>query len=964
MSLSAEITAAVEALPTELQPSVARWFERLCDSGAAPDKADLHELTRVVASSEFAAGVLLRHWNELGPCLASMRKALDRKALAKFADSFVASELSLDEAKASLRRERNQRLTQILWREVVGKATVSETLEALSDVADVLLRAAGDYAARQMPERFGQLRDSNGEVVPLVVIGMGKLGGRELNFSSDIDIIFSYPRDGVSDGSKPLHAQPYFDRLSKNIVALLDETTADGFVFRTDTRLRPFGDSGPPVVSFAALETYLTQHGREWERYAYVKARIVGARPSEFVENDLFENLIRPFVYRRYLDYGVFESLRGMHDLISTEVQQRELADNVKLGPGGIREIEFIVQSLQLVRGGRRRELQSSELLTALPLLVGGRGIEQADAEALAKAYAFLRRLENFIQAIRDAQTHELPKDSVDRARLCLVLNYSDWDTLTEDLERHKAVVSEQFSKIAFRSDNSPDDQTLRQAIIELWDASADVADWQSTLNRFEFRTAERTAQHVAAFRAAPSTRKIDTISRDRLRTFMPRLLALAKECDQPSLAVSRCLQIIEHILRRSAYLALLNENRLASERLVRLCERSGYISNEIARFPILLDELLDPRLLTGPISKAELRSELDERIASRGNAAQLDSEQQMELLAQFQRGVMFRVAVSDFSGGLPIMKVSDSLTFLAETVLEHALSVAWQDLISKHGVPRYELNGELHAAGFGVIAYGKLGGLELSYGSDLDIVFLHDSRGTNQSTDGERPLDNAMFFLRLVRRLVHFLTTRTNTGALYEIDTRLRPSGRKGLLVTSTDAFERYQDENAWTWEHQALLRARAVAGSGKLADEFERIRAETLTKRVKLETLRDDVASMRARMRKELDQSNDSQFDLKQGLGGIADIEFLVQYLVLAHAAQHPAVFEFTDNIRQLDALAARGIVAADSAAELQDIYRSYRLRQHHLVLNDEPLLVPNEAFSKERALVIRCWQWVFES
>lgn len=965
MKLSATINSVIASLPAPLQAPTTRWFDRLCESHAEPAAADLPDLARVVACSEFAANELLRDWAAVGDKLATLHRPHDRDALAHFADNFGKSDVSLAEAKSGLRRERNRRLTHILWRDIVGDASVPETLEALSDVADQLLRAASEYAVRQIPERFGQLRDDNGTLVPIVVIGMGKLGGHELNFSSDIDIIFAYPRDGVSDGPKQLHAQQYFDRLSRNVIALLDEVTADGFVFRTDTRLRPFGDSGPPVVSFAALETYLLQHGREWERYAYVKARIVGARPAADVQQDLFENLILPFVYRRYLDYGVFEALREMHAMISTEVKQRELAQNIKLGPGGIREIEFIVQSLQLVRGGRRQELQSSSLLTVLPLLVDGKGISRLTADGLAEAYLFLRRLENLIQATHDKQTHELPDDIQDRARLCFAMPMPSWEVLTDELERHRQFVSQQFDSIAIRDSSAADVQTLEQCLSELWSAAAGAAEWRQALDRFDFRDAADIAKNVKTFRDASATRKIDTVASERLQTFVSRLLALARERQQPALAVSRSLQVIEQVLRRSAYLALLNENRLATERLVSLCERSAYITDELARFPVLLDELLDPRLLSGPMSKVELKTELDERLSSFDNSdAELDSEQQMELLAQFQRGNMFRVAVADFSGKLPIMKVSDSLTFLAETVLEHALAVAWKDLTSKHGVPRYEIDGEQRTAGFGVIAYGKLGGLELSYGSDLDIVFLHDSRGKAQLTDGGRPLDNSIFFLRLVRRLVHFLTTRTTTGALYEIDTRLRPSGRKGLLVTSTDAFERYQEENAWTWEHQALLRARGVAGSDELIAEFERIRADTLTRRVKLGALKEDVLSMRERMRKELDRSDVAVFDLKQGVGGIGDIEFLVQYLVLSHAAAQPLVFEYTDNIRQLDALAASGIVTPDTATTLQDIYRCFRRRQHHLALNDEEPLAAADDFTEERAAVVQVWEHVFGS
>ena len=965
METPAALTNAIEGLPAELKTPVMLWFERLWDMydthDMRPADARIPELVRLVACSEFGANTLLRYWPEIGDRLEKFDDPVELRRLEVFATALGASDAPDAEVKAALRNERNIRLLHILWGEVTGRASVVETLAALSDTADQLLRAAAGYAQRRMQQRFGVVRDADGEPVSLLILGMGKLGGRELNFSSDIDIIFSYATDGDSDGQKSLHAQEYFGRLSQQIVSLIDERTSDGFVFRTDTRLRPFGESGPPVVSFAALETYLLQHGRDWERYAYVKASIVGPQPSPAIAKELFTNLIAPFVYRRYLDYGVFESLREMHAMIAAEVKRRDLADNIKLGPGGIREIEFIAQSFQLVRGGRNPELQNPSLLEVLPLLVDARGLNDDTATKLAGAYKFLRRLENFIQAMRDKQSHDLPEDRTDRARLCLAMGEDNWEQLKTRLDAHRLFVSRQFDQIAFRGEYREEDDSLRHRFAELWEASASEDQWRNVLEDARFEDANAVAPRIVAFQSSPPSRNVDSKAAERLQQFIPRLLILANATQRPATAIERSLSVVEKILRRSAYLALLNENRVAAERLVGLCERSAYIASEIARFPALLDELLDPRLLGGPIAKDEIRSEFEERVQA--NESQ-DSEQRMEALAQFQRAIMFRVAVADFNGSLPIMKVSDSLTFLAETVLEVALASAWSDLVQKHGSPTCVMDDVTRTAGFGIIAYGKLGGLELSYGSDLDIVFLHDSTGSAQTTDGAKPIDNAIFFQRLVRRLVHFLTTQTNSGVLYEIDTRLRPSGRKGLLVTSTEAFERYQEENAWTWEHQALLRARHVAGSEAVGQEFERIRAETLCSRVHLGKLRADVLEMRARMRKELDRSDKNHFDLKQGSGGIGDIEFLVQYLVLSHAVDHKALIEFSDNIRQLDALVACGDIAAEDATSLQESYRQYRLHQHHLALNDEPPLVTADLFAEQREDVERIWAKYFEA
>lgn len=943
-------------MPGALRPAVALWFERLeADHGTCDVPPDiLANLTKVVAVSEFAGNTLLREWQDVHECFSDMRCSPDPASLHKFADEIAASNAEPVDIQSRLRRFRHRYLLQLLWREVAGSAELTETLDALSRLADCLLDGATRYAGRQLEKRFGGFVDASGEPVPFVILGMGKLGGGELNFSSDIDLVFLFARDGESDGPRKLSGQQYFTRLSQIIVSLLDELTADGFVFRIDTRLRPFGDSGPPVISFAALESYLLQHGRDWERYAYVKARVVGPRPAAEIEADLFQNMISPFVYRRYLDYGVFESLREMQALIAAEVKRRDLADNIKLGPGGIREIEFIVQSLQLVRGGSRSEMRHQALQQVLPALVDNRSLGESAVRELWRAYVFLRRLENFIQAIRDQQSHDLPADEIDRARLCFAMGYTDWPALLKDLDAHRQTVTGQFEAIAFRDSGQSPDGEIEQRYAALWESAAPKEAW---IQAFESHVhATELAAVITAFRNSPSTLKIDTASQRRLQRFVPRLLMLIEQSSNPLLALERTLAVVNRILRRSAYLALLNENLLAAQRLVRLCERSSYIAGQIARFPVLLDELLDPRIDAEHVDKTELQAELDRRVAHLRDAG---SEAQMESLAQFQRANLFRVAVADFSGHLPIMKVSDSLTFLAETVLDRALQAAWQDVTRKHGIPHYEIDGEVRAAGFGIVAYGKLGGLELSYDSDLDLVFLHDSRGSRQATDGDNPIDNSMFFGRLVRRLVHFLTTQTSSGVMYEIDTRLRPDGRSGLLVTSTDAFERYQEENAWTWEHQALLRARPVAGSAAVARNFVRIRAETLMARVRRDALHSDVVSMRRRMRKELDRSDAERFDLKHGRGGIGDIEFIVQYLVLSNAASYPAVIHYSDNIRQLAALASVGRLDVQTAARLQGVYREFRLRLHHLSLNDAPPFVDDAEFGDERGFVAAVWK-----
>jgi glutamate-ammonia-ligase adenylyltransferase len=783
---------------------------------------------------------------------------------------------------------------------------------------------------------------------------MGKLGGGELNFSSDIDLIFIYPEEGETDGPRTLSAHEYCGRLSRRVVSLLDDVTADGFVYRVDTRLRPFGESGPPVVSFAALENYLLQHGRSWERYAYVKARVISPDASPAVVGELQSEIIDPFVYRRYLDYGVFESLRDMKALIESEVRKRELADNIKLGPGGIREIEFIVQSLQLVRGGNDRQLRRRELRAALKRLGTARGLGPDTVKVLADAYVFLRRFENGLQAIRDRQTHDIPGDAADRARLALVMGCEDWSALAGLLQQQRDNVSAQFAAVAFRGEDTSRSTSAADDVEARWVHAADP-EWPAELMRAGFAEPDAIARSVADFAAATAQRQIDATADKRLHRFMRSFLAMLRDRQRPGEVCERVLGVISQVIRRSAYLALLNENPPALRRLIGICEQSNYLSRELERYPVLLDELLDPRLFSQQMSAVTMREDMEERLAQ---VDPDDSEAQVEVLARFQRATLFRIAAADIGGELPIMKVSDRLTELAELVVGKALDVAWRDLTAKHGWPAFEENGQHRLAGFGVIAYGKFGGIELSYGSDLDLVFLHDSRGNAQHTDGGKSLDNAMFFGRLVQRLVHFLTAQTSSGALYEVDTRLRPSGRSGLLVVSVDGFARYQEENAWTWEHQALLRSRPVAGSAAVARAFEKIRAETLTSRVRRDGLIDEVLSMRSKMRKQLDKSTKDLFDLKQGQGGIGDIEFLVQYLVLRHAGSHPALFHYPDNIRQLGVLGAVGLLDPSDAAGLQDAYRKYRLISHRLALDGKAAIVDACELLGEREFVDSLW------
>lgn len=946
-----------EDLPPVLAADLRAWLDTLeAEHGVLADLATGREqaAVRALAASEFLRQALRA--DPAGYAAIAARGEFDRPRAAGEVTAAVEEALADaagEDVPSRLRRLRNREMVRIAWRDLAGLATLDETLHELSDLADAAVIAAIRQAGRAMSERHGVVRDAAGRSCPLIALAMGKLGGRELNFSSDIDLIFVYPDAVESDGRRPLSPPEYFGRMVRRVVALLGEVTAEGFVFRTDIRLRPFGESGPPVVSFSAMENYLLQHGRDWERYAYVKARPLAEEQGLADYEELRSEVLAPFVYRRYLDYGVFQSLRSMKAMIRAEVERREMHGNVKLGPGGIREIEFIAQSWQLVRGGSDQALRCRELRAALTALAERRYMPAESVWQLKEAYRFLRRLENRLQEFRDRQTHDLPESELDRARLALVMDRPDWEALDAEVRRVRGVVSRHFEETVFRADE--DARAERPGLQELWE-SAGRDGLAERVAGAGFPEAGAFAEVLGRLHADIEGKRLDETSRQRLDELMPPLLECLQELDEPAAALGRLVGILNAVLRRSAYLSLLLENRAALRRLVELVSRSSYLATELAGHPLLLDELIDPRIADREPSAADLRAEYETRLSAVGAE---DSEAAVEELARFQRAATFRVAVADFSGRLPIMKVSDRLTEIAEIVVASALTFAWRDLVARHGRPWCREDGVRRRAGFAVVGYGKLGGIELGYGSDLDLVFVHDSAGEEEETDGDRPVDNAVFFGRLARRLVHFLTVQTISGALYEVDTRLRPSGRSGLLVSSVAALARYQREDAWTWEHQALLRTRAVAGDARVRRAFESLRVEVLQNAVRRESLREEVMGMRQRMWRELSSSRAGSFDIKRDPGGIGDIEFIVQYLVLAHADRHRSLLHYTDNIRQLGVLATCGILDGTTARRLQDIYRRYRRRLHHLALDGQDSAVPSEEFAAEADDVRRIWQ-----
>lgn len=956
-----DVEPALDLLPAELRETVARYWEQYSATAGATHFPETvtKSLPRVWAASEFVAQqcvrtpALLAELIASGDLLSGYPEALYAERLAA-----AAGEVNDEAALARhLRLFRRREMTRIAWRDLAGWADLAETLRDLSGLASACVDSALRCLDRWQTSDLGAPIGRDGTRQGLVVIGMGKLGAGELNFSSDIDLIFAYPDDGETvGGGRVVSNEDYFRRLAQKLIQILNAPTADGFVFRVDMRLRPFGDSGPLVMSFDAMEDYYQTHGREWERYAWIKAAPVAG------DREAGENLmqaLRPFVFRRYLDFGAYRSLREMKALIEEQVKRKGMEDNIKLGAGGIREIEFIGQAFQLIRGGREPELRARPILVVLRHLVTRSYLPEHAGRDLIAAYEFLRLAENRLQEYADQQTHRLPEDPRGRLRLAYAMGYATWDAFEHELNRHRRKVHGHFDHI-FAAAEGGEAAEADAPLARVWRQGVAGTDVRDILIQAGYDAPDEALEHILRLRDSAACRHLTAQGRERLDYLMPLLFAAVAQAERPTLTLQRVLGLLEKIARRTAYLALLAENTVVLSQLVKLCAASSWISRQLARFPLLLDELLDPRALYAPLARADLQHELA------GTVARVDAddlEQQMEVLRHFKETNVLRVAAADVEGVYPLMVVSDHLTEIAEISLAEVLRLARGHLTVRHGAPLCRAGGETFEPGFAIIGYGKLGGIELGYGSDLDLVFLYQSADEELGTQGAKPLDNAVFFARLGQRIIHMATAHTPSGVLYEVDMRLRPSGASGLLVSNVAAFAEYQRRDAWTWEHQALVRARVVAGDPAVAAEFEAVRREVLSQPRDREALRREVREMRQRMRDELGQRDPARFDLKQDSGGIADIEFMVQYGVLAWACDFPELLRYTDNIRLLQGMAGAGLMAKADAELLSNAYRAYRASVHKLTLQDEPALVAAEAFVELRAKVLRLWRALME-
>ena len=971
---SLSLKPSVQSFFTELNQKLKSDAENMQSSAVIQSVEQNSELITQAAFTVFASqyvnNTLLHSPTLLLPLLEKssplfIEHKLSKSALKEWLESRLETCEDTENFDQTLRKLRKEFMLRTIWRDINRLARMQDTTEELSWFADLAIAATLNFHYQKLCIARGTPRDEQGEAQPMLILGMGKLGAYELNLSSDIDLIFCYPESGETDHEKkPLSNQEFFSLLGKKIIASLDTNSAEGFVFRVDMRLRPYGQSGALVSNFRSLEEYYQTQGREWERYAMVKVRVVASNGAETHSKTLMA-MLKSFTYRKYVDFSVIDALRKLKAMINQEVTRRNLQGNIKLGPGGIREVEFIAQVFQLIRGGRDLQLQDNRLKIILPELTQLGCLPEITQQKLWQAYSFLRNTEHALQAWNDEQTQSLPLDEDDKERLAIVMGFECWSEFFKHLENHREYVHAEFqSLIAPVEDKHSDSDSDAVNWNGLWLGSLDEQSSLHILQSHGHEDPERSFALVETLRNSSNVVNLHASGRERLDDFVPLLLHSVSQTSAPSETLARILKLVKAVVRRSAYLLLLVENPPALEQLVKLSVASPLIADQLAEHPALLDELLDQRTLYHPPNKSELEDELRQHMM---RIPADDLEAQMEALRYFHSSHGLRVAACEVTSALPLMKVSDYLTWLAEVLLGYILNLAWQEITAKYGTPEGK---DIDNPGFVIVGYGKLGGIELGHGSDLDLVFIYDADTnghTSGNAQGKSQIENVVFYMRLGQKIIHIMNTNTVSGQLYEVDMRLRPSGNSGMLVSSLSAFEKYQSESAWTWEHQALVRARAVAGSTDLTAQFNNIRQRILANTRDLPTLKKDVIEMREKMREHLGSKAKNQgselFHLKQDPGGIVDIEFMVQYAVLAWAHQQPELARYTDNIRILESLAQSGLLGTQEVHELTEAYKAFRSMGHGLTLQQQTNLIDGKLLAKERQAVRKIWRNLLE-
>jgi len=888
-----------------------------------------------LAHSHYLSNLLQAHPGLIPELLATWQQPLSEDLLLA---ALKKDSTDDDAVKSALRRLRQRAMAHIALRDLCGLAPLAEVVESMTLLADVTTNFALDHYHRQLVTTYGEPLDRNGQPQRLLIIGMGKLGGRELNVSSDVDYIFIYPEEGDSNGKKSIENYDFFTRLGKRVIAALGDLTADGQVFRVDMRLRPNGDSGPLVCSLDALENYFITQGREWERYAWIKSRVMNAGPNadgaalgEWMA--ALRRISRPFVFRKYLDFGAINAMRDLHAQIRREVARKDMADHVKLGPGGIREIEFMAQVFQLIRGGRDPSLQVRPTLSVLKLLVERQLIPADTERELHEAYVFLRRLEHRLQYVEDKQTHMLPEDDAGRASIARSMDFADWPAMLAVLDGHREKVARHFEQIF------SDPEAGEHPLTGLWMGQLDEDTAIEAFGNLGFRQPKDAISRLTDLRASNRYLQLPSTNRSRLDAVGPRLIEASGATGDPDTTLVRGLGFLENIARRGSYLALLQQYPMALRRVADMIGASHWAADYLNRYPLLLDELLDPRLYEIATDWAGFRDNLRRNLADHVG----DTEREMDILREMHHGQVFRLLAQDLSGLQTIERLSDHLTELADTIVQETLPLCWGTIKKRHcATPK-----------FAVIGYGKMGGKELGYASDLDLVYLFED-------DDQEAAEN---YTRLGQRLNTWLSSQTPAGMLFETDLRLRPNGDSGLLAVSVDAFREYQLKNAWVWEHQALTRARFCAGDPAVGARFEAIRCEILRQPRELAKLREEVVAMRQKMIDAHALNDESRFHLKHDPGGIIDVEFIVQYLVLGYACRHPELTGNLGNIALLRIAGELGLIDAMQAAAAGNAYREYRRLQHAKRLSSTPKApVLREEVEKHIVAVRRLWEAVF--
>lgn len=891
-----------------MQALVQRHLDRLVEANPGVQKSDVEKkYSRLAMVSDFAVDVLCQQ-----PAQWDALEASDISPLALSPD---------DDSQwpPQIRRWRRLQSARVIWRDIHEVDNVEDSLFTISEMANVALDASVQAISTQFVSRYGEVKNALGETQSFVVFGLGKLGGGELNFSSDVDLVYAYPQQGESDGSRSLDSEAYFTRLGQRLAQLLGDITSDGFSYRVDLRLRPYGNSGRLALSFAAMEHYFQTEGRDWERYAWVKARPVA---GDIAAGEHCLESLRPFVYRRYLDYTALDGLREMKAMIAAEVEKRELADHLKLGPGGIREIEFLVQALQLIHGGREPGLRQRSLLKAMQAMVLAGHLAEATAEKLKAAYLFLRRVENRVQMLRDEQTHSLPQDGFTRYRIARGLDYENAEALEKALQFHRDIVSEEFSRLL----ESKRHKAKVSAYIDYWRGLPDQSSAQQ-LSELGFNNSDDLHQALQNFCKHSTVQSFNEKIRSRLDHVLPLILEAAAKSVAPEAAMTRSLGLLHAIAKRTSYLALLEEKPVALQRLVDVVARSAWLSERLVEHPLLLDELLDHRVAQAFPDRLQLDG------LARQALAIGDTEQALTALNEMRQSLSFRIAQATLFQQQAASESAVQLAELAEVILQSVFELAKAEIQSQHGM--------IEDAGFALVGYGSVGAKELGFASDLDLVFLHNATASMMS-NGNRPLDAQRYFARLAQKIIGLMQTITPAGRLYEVDMRLRPDGAKGLLVSSLDSFEEYQRERAWTWEHQALVRSRSLAGNVELRDRFEKIRVAALKAHRDLLQINNDILAMRQRMRLELDRSVGIRFDLKQGLGGLVDMEFFLQARVLAMANTNQNVLSAQRSPDIIVVLKTIGDINEADAIDLAEHYEN--LIAHSMVcsLDQRPRII----------------------